>query len=57
MQTKYLNYLHITYTKITHTKCKKVVWTLKKVKNKIWILLIKQGSKCIGYEEKLYAVG
>ena len=35
MQTKYLNYLHITYTKITHTKCKKVVWTLKKVKNKI----------------------
>ena len=33
-----------TYTKITPIKCKKVVWTLKKVVNKIWILFIKAGE-------------
>ena len=44
MQTKYLNYLHITYTKITPIKCKRVVWTLKKGENKIWILFIRVGE-------------
>ena len=33
-----------TYTKITSIKCKKVVWTLKKEENKIWILFIKAGD-------------
>lgn len=33
-----------TYTKITPIKCKKVVWTLKKGVNKIWILFIKAGE-------------